>query len=188
MNIEDTRNFLTMLWSLFPNAPRISAEEKSATIAAWFYVLHKYSLSDVWESAQSVLHDKPTFIPTAFEILNRCEKTLIPEDFVDAEYKDLESKFIGSTKIYQSRNNYDYELSCLYRDLEGEKDAKRVNKLNECIQQNIDQKFIEKRLLVLYHEARIIAEAVYDQGQRERYSNDMKQLGFVDKFDNARLQ
>ncbi len=178
MNIEDTRNFLTMLWSLFPNAPKSSPDEKRATVAAWFCVLHEYTISDAWNAAQEVLREKPTFIPTAFEILNRCRKTVNPEDFVCSEYKDLESKYIGSTKIYQNRNNYDYELSCLYRELDGETDDEKIAVLNTRIRQNIDQRFIERRLLELYHEAHITAEAMYDQREKARYSADFKSLGF----------
>lgn len=179
MNIEETRNFLTMLWSLFPNAPRSSSDEKKATVAAWFYVLHEYSIGDVWIASQKVLYEKPVFIPTAYEILSRCHKTTNPERFLGDEYAELEKRFTGCTHIYQQSGNYDYELLRLHVDLDSESDEGRQNELRALILQNTEQRSIERRMDELFSAASNAALREYDNNERNKYSKDLIQLGFA---------
>lgn len=179
MNLQDTQTFLTMLWSLFPNAPKCDADSKKAMVSAWFYVLHEYTINDVWTAAQSALRDKPSFIPTAYEVLARCKKTLNPDLFLGSEYEDLESKFTGSTNLYQSHNNYDYELRCLCRELGDEHEKERIDEINGYIRHNIEQRNIDSRLSELLNAASEAAERAYDKAEQSRYYKDIQSLGWT---------
>ena len=181
MNINETQTFLTMLWSLFPNAPKCDADSKKAMIAAWFYVLHEYTLNDVWEGSQRVLRDKPSFIPNAFEILASCKKTVNPDAFLDSEYYDLEQKFTGSTHIYQQSCDYDYEIKRLL-DERNSADAGRAEEIDELIRQNIEQRSIEARLDDLFMTAQIAAEKAYSDKEFTKYAGDLKALGFTENL------
>lgn len=186
MNIEETRNFLTMLWSLFPNAPKVSPEEKKATVVAWFYVLHEYAIGDVWAASQAILHEKPIFIPTAFEILSRCRKTTNPNRFLGDEYAELENRFIGSTHIYQPNDDFDYEIFRLTRDQMEEKNEDSKEKLQHLIRQNVEQRNIHRRMDYLLTAALNAAESEYDRIEYSKYSKDLMQLGFSPVVQNTR--
>ncbi len=177
MNFQETQTFLTMLWSLFPNAPKCDAESKKAMVAAWFYVLHEYALNDAWKAASEALKDKPSFIPTAFEVLAKCKKTLNTDAFLGDEYHKLENVFIGSTSIYQNHCNFDYEIRCLRSELNHETDPEKISELESLIAQNEEQRFIEKRMFVLFRIACEEAERAYDENERKKYSQDLIKFG-----------
>ncbi len=181
MNINETQTFLTMLWSLFPNAPKCDADSKKAMIAAWFYVLHEFSLSDVWEGSQRVLRDKPSFIPNAFEILASCKKTVNPDAFLDAEYYNLEKRFTGSTHIYQQSSDYEYEIKRLYMERQS-CDESRAVEIDDLIRQNLEQQSLEDQMDELLMTAQIAAEKAYNDREFSKYSHDMKALGFSESL------
>lgn len=68
MTITETRRLLTIIWSLFPNAPRLTQEDKGAMAVAWFSLLYEYSFADVWFATRDCLSRKPNFIPSCPEI------------------------------------------------------------------------------------------------------------------------
>ena len=65
MNIEQTRQVLTYIWSTHPCAPKLEGDGKTATIASYFRILYKYSIEDVLEAVDRVCRESAAFIPSA---------------------------------------------------------------------------------------------------------------------------
>ena len=89
MNLIDTRQLLTMLWGLYPNAPKLSSDERDVMAMAWLAILYEYSLEDVWQATKKCVAHEPRFVPTAPEILKHCEKTLHIDRYLPQEYQEL---------------------------------------------------------------------------------------------------
>ena len=76
MNISQTQDLLSWLWSTFPNSKTLSADDKRGTVVAYFDELWQYSLEDVIAAARKALSAQPHFVPSSPEIENYCTKTI----------------------------------------------------------------------------------------------------------------
>lgn len=92
MTLNETKGFLSMLWSLYPNAPKLTAEDKALMAVSWFNLLYEFSLADVWEAAKRCFDIQPRFTPTAPEVRAQCRRTLNVESFLDASYDQLSER------------------------------------------------------------------------------------------------
>ena len=89
MNIAQTKQILSYIWSTHPSAPKYSDEGKTRIIASYFRVLYKYSVNDVLAAIDAVCADKPTFIPSAYEIEAKCEKSVYVDAYLPRKYHEL---------------------------------------------------------------------------------------------------
>lgn len=89
MNISQTRQILAYLWASHPGAPRYTDDDKMRTIAAFFRVLYGFSVDDVLKAVDAVCGDKPTYIPSAYEVLAKCKKSIDVDAYLPHEYHDL---------------------------------------------------------------------------------------------------
>lgn len=65
MNIQDTAQLLMMLWSAYPNAPRLSAEDQHFMTRTWAMLFAHYPQRDVWYATQWAMRDSPKWLPSA---------------------------------------------------------------------------------------------------------------------------
>lgn len=87
MNIEQTRQVLTYIWSTHPSAPKLEGDGKTATIASYFRILYKYSIEDVLEAVDRVCRESVTFIPSAYEIEAKCTRHVDVSAYLSMEYE-----------------------------------------------------------------------------------------------------
>ena len=175
MNLRETQQLLTMLWSLYPNAPKLSKDDKSVMAMAWLSVLYEYSRDDVWQAAKICIAAEPRFLPTAPEILKRCEKSLSVEHYLPREYVELTSQIDMSIEAERERRqlirimdqckDLDAEDKALYAKVKGEQAI--LKKINE-----------------MWKTARETAENVYAQAERAKLYEDgtaerLKQLSIL---------
>lgn len=172
MNIAQTRQIMSYIWSTHPSAPKFSDEDKVRTIASYFRVLYKFSIEDVLDAIDRVCRKSPTFIPSAYEIEAACVKTPNVEAFLPNEYHELDAQY----KEYQF---------CVYQDLiraecdmetaENDEDKKKAKLRFDGIRarMNIDDKLTE-----IYHHASMQAIEAYDAEQVQVARHDLRALGY----------
>ena len=76
MNIQETRNILAILWSYYPNAPKLDDSAAALMALSWARMFAEFSKLDVMNALQKAVKMSPKFVPTAPEILAHCTKTL----------------------------------------------------------------------------------------------------------------
>lgn len=156
MNIDETKALLSMIWSLYPNAPKLSPEDKAITAVSWFNLLYIFTLNDAWEGAKRCFKENPRFVPTAPEILKNTRKTLCVEKFIDDHYVDM-------MRSVDEEEEFVHQVIASY--------YKRKTSLNEeermalLIAQNNMNRLEAARLL--FNEAYEKAEQEYDRVVRE---------------------
>lgn len=101
MNIEQTRQILSYIWSTHPSSPKYTDSDKARTIAAYFRVLYKYAINDVLAAVDAVCLANPTFIPSAYEIEAKCQKTVNVDFYLPKRYHELDKEIY---KAEQFRN------------------------------------------------------------------------------------
>lgn len=92
MNIAQTRQVLTYIWSTHPSAPKLEGDGKTATIASYFRILYKYSIEDVLEAVDHVCRESATFIPSAYEIEAKCTRHVDVEAYLSREYEMISER------------------------------------------------------------------------------------------------
>jgi hypothetical protein len=108
MNISQTQDLLSWLWSKFPNGKTLSADDKRSTVVAYFDELWQYSLEDVIAAARKALSAQPHFVPSAPEIAHYCTKTIDYQKYLPREYAQLEKALadvesrINAFQFYQT--------------------------------------------------------------------------------------
>lgn len=175
MNLHETQQLLTMLWSLYPNAPKLSKDDKSVMAMAWLSVLYEYSREDVWMATKRCIAAEPRFVPTAPEILKRCEKTLHIERYLTPEYTELTGKIDLSIEAEMERRQL-IRLMDQCKELDPE-DRKLYAKVKA-------EQAIIKRIDTLWRAARETAENVYEQAEQAKLYEDgtitkLKQLSIL---------
>ena len=175
MNLRETQQLLTMLWSLYPNAPKLSKEDKNVMAMAWLSVLYEYSRDDVWMATKRCIAAEPRFVPTAPEILKRCEKTYHIEQYLPPEYDELSKKVDLSLEAERERRQL-IRIMDQCKELDAE-DRALYLKMKE------EQEII-KRIDHLWKTARETAENAYAQAERAKLFDDgaatkLKQLSII---------
>ena len=108
MNIAQTRQVMAYLWATHPSAPKYTDDDKARTIASYFRVLYKYSVNDVLAAVDAVCADKPTFIPSAYEIETKCVKTVNVDLYLSNKYHELGKKILRAEQ-YRAEKEPEYK-------------------------------------------------------------------------------
>lgn len=155
MNIDQTRQVLSYLWATHPNAPKLTANDKTRTIAAFFRVLYKFTQSDVLNAVDKACERAPSYIPSAYEIAGVCVKTCDTDQFLPDEYKALAKENEGNFyREYELRN----ALNALKQARSEDERAACEEKYNT-ISAWIDR---DERMSELFRRAAEAAEKYYD--------------------------
>lgn len=158
MNINECRQCLSYIYSTHPNAPTLTKEDKTRMVAAYFRVLYKYTLNDVLSAIDRFCQDKPSYIPTAYEIESRVVKTLDIERFLPAEYWQLDKELYQ----YKAENIYalQADLRVKYRLSGNEQEKERLKHEFEACEKRQEN---DKRRAELYSEAEQKALIYYNE-------------------------
>ena len=170
MNISETRQLLTMIWSLFPNAPKLSQADKEAMVIVWIDLLYPYKPQDVWLAVKRCVEREPRFVPSAPEIKANVSKTLDWDKHKSAECLALEKKFeeLGGELEPNEMLYEKYRLEDMrkYGEEITEEDLAQWNAMLERSQ-------MSKMLRNKYHrEAEIKALEAYDREVKEKLIED----------------
>lgn len=114
MNISQTQDLLSWLWSKFPNGKTLSADDKRSTVVAYFDELWQYSLEDVIAAVRKALAAQPHFVPSAPEIAHYCTKTIDVEKYLPREYAQLEKALAAAKAKYQAFEVYSVNSDILH--------------------------------------------------------------------------
>lgn len=181
MTLNETRMFLTQLWCAFPSAPRLSNEDREATVVVWFSVLKDFCIRDVWFAAEKAIQKNCRFIPSVYEIRKECVAHPDIEMFVTKEYSDLQESMKGYSHYYSDipfvENRF---LIC---ELEHAVDLKRIEEIKSALLLNQNELEKEERLRVLYKEAEEKAMDYYHKTEAARYMEDAMKLGLATRYE-----
>lgn len=179
MNLRETKQLLTMLWSMYPNAPKLSKEDKEIMAMAWLTCLYEYSLEDVWKAVKKCVEREPRFIPTAPEVQKRTEKDYKVEKYLTQEYEDLNRLIDRSitTEIGRERRLREFKVR-----IENKKELTEEEK--EIFEKDKIDSEISKRIDKLWNEAYEEARIAYEQRERAKLADDgmmteLKRLAIV---------
>ena len=115
MNVFETTQVLAMLWSMYPNAPKLNETDTQLMALSWASIFAKFSQADVWKACVKAMKESPTFVPTAPQIVRLCEKTLAAASFPDvciARYCLEHNAALADKALYERIvNDYDRALS-----------------------------------------------------------------------------
>ena len=167
MNLRETQQLLTMLWSMYPNAPKLSRDDKEVMATAWLGLLFEYSLEDVWKAVRQCFEHEPRFLPTAPEVLKRCSKDYKIERYLPPEYETLCGKVDLSMRAEIDRENL--ERSLLNRqEAKGGLDAED----RELLEGVRKEKEIIRQIDRIWSEASTTARIAYEQAERAKLADD----------------
>lgn len=194
MNISQTQQVLSYIWSTHPSAPKYSDEGKTRIIASYFRILYKYSIDDVLEAVDRVCRESSTFIPSAYEIEAKCTKHVDIEAYLSSEYElvlerleKAEARRREFEPLYYSAFKQRSELlgNKIYSFMSDDEKAALATKvapfeaviakysdlLDECQQ-------LKARKEELYNRASWEACDAYDRAQAQMAHNDLCSLGY----------
>lgn len=163
MNLKETKQLLTMLWSMYPNAPKLTREDKEVMAIAWLSILYMYSLADVWKGVKKCIENEPRFVPTAPEVLQNCEFSYDIERYLSPEY-DHELKGVD---LGHSEDNRRWRALEYFKNHEPETDEEKqlyekVKKEDERLSKNSE----------LWGKAYDEAKNAYDEEERQKLIED----------------
>lgn len=176
MNRQETARLLTIVWSLYPNAPKMTREDKEAMVMAWLALLYEYALNDVWEAVKECMEHEPRFVPTAPEVLTRCRKSYAVERYLPKEY----AKLCATVDMTAAAEGTRVSLERMLRHAEashGLADWER-EQLEGIERERATIREIER----MWNEAAETARIAYEQGERAKLAEDgatLKQLALV---------
>lgn len=161
MNLRETQQLLTMLWSLYPNAPKLSKDDKEVMAMAWLTILYEYSLQDVWQAVLKCFEHESRFVPTAPDVLKRCEKNYHIERYLPAKYYELQNNIDLSSKAEFRRQRILLRNSASLDEEERQQFERAKTE-----QQHI------KEMDAMWREAEQTAQVAYDQIERSKLADD----------------
>ena len=167
MNLRETQQLLTMLWSMYPNAPKLTREDKENMAMAWLGLMYEYSLEDVWKAVKMCFEREPRFVPTAPEVLKNCTKDYKTERFLPPEYEELSQQVDLTFDAEVRRENTERALRIMKRNQGGLDDGER--QMLEKIEQ---EKAIIKEIERMWNEAYNTARIAYEQAERAKLADD----------------
>lgn len=192
MNIAQTQQVLSYIWSTHPSAPKYSDEGKTRIIASYFRILFKYDIQDVLAAVDAVCRESATFIPSAYEIEAKCQKHVDVERFLGDEYReaarrleDAEARRIALEPEYdcafKARSElYLGKIISFMTDEEKAEFYAKVAPLNAVIRQYEDLSEechqLKDRKDELYSLALWEAYEAYDRAQAQLAHNDLCSL------------
>lgn len=167
MNLRETQQLLTMLWSMYPNAPKLTRDDKEVMATAWLGLMFEYSIEDVWKAVKQCFEHEPRFLPTAPEVLKRCSKDYKIERYLPTEYEELCQKVDLTMNAEIRRDNMETALRRRQRE-KGELDDEEQQML-ETIEK---EKSIIKQIDQIWNEASNTARIAYEQTERAKLADD----------------
>lgn len=177
MNLRETKQLLTMLWSMYPNAPKLSRDDKEVMAMAWVGLMYEFALEDVWKAVKQCFEREPRYIPTAPEVLSKCTKDYKTERFLPKEYEELEETIDRSWAATVNRESIYKQLS--QKDVESLDDEQKslYNKV-------VKERETDRRLDKMWDEAYNTARVAYEQAERAKLTEDeatqrLKQLAII---------
>lgn len=199
MNIQQTQQVLSYIWSTHPSAPKYSEDGKMRTVAAYFRVLYQYSVEDVLEAVDRICRESPTFIPSAYEIEKRCTKHIDVEAYLPKEYEVLEDRleeaeakrlalkedyqtaFCARTEImreYGSTQFFDEAKQAARREEYREKCAPHESVIEQYSEISDECGRLKARRDELLNRATWAAQDAYDKQQTQMAHKDLCSLGY----------
>lgn len=199
MNIAQTRQVLSYLWSTHPSAPKFGDEDKMRTVAAYFRVLYPYSVEDVMAAVDLVCRESPTFLPSAYEIEKRCERRIDVDAYLPREYElvtdrieDADTKRLALEPEYREAFRARDELMkefglFFYYDKEKQADRELEFKqkcasfdavIDRYYEASDECRRLRERRDELYKRATWEAQDAYDKQQAQLAHNDLCALGY----------
>lgn len=194
MNIQQTQQVLSYIWSTHPSAPKYSEDGKMRTVAAYFRVLYQYSVEDVLDAVDRVCRESATFIPSAYEIEAKCTKHADIEAYLSSEYElvlerleKAEARQREFEPLYDSafRQRSNLLGGVIFNLMSDEKKAElaaKVAPFDEVIEQYYDMgeecRQLRARKEELYNRASWEAYDAYDRAQAQLAHNDLCSLGY----------
>ena len=194
MNIQQTQQVLSYIWSTHPSAPKYSEDGKVRTVAAYFRVLYQYSVEDVLEAVDRICRESPTFIPSAYEIEAKCTRHVDIEAYLSSEYElvldrleKAEARQREFEPLYDSafRQRSNLLGGVIFNLMSDEKKAElaaKVAPLDEVIERYYDMgeecRQLKARKEELYNRASWEAYDAYDRAQAQLAHNDLCSLGY----------
>lgn len=191
MNLEQTRQLLSFLWSKFPNGRALSVEDKQMTAIAYFDELWEYSLQDAIAAARKALKEQPHFIPSAPEIAHHAVKSLeahryYPQELddvqrrierleaeIDAEKSSYYQAFQAMVKLTSSTPEY------LMNDIQLYEKKRLQSEIDSHLEKSNELWRLKTRMKLLIQQAFNLAEEAYDREQIELSRNDFKRIGWI---------
>lgn len=167
MNLRETQQLLTMLWSMYPNAPKLSRDDKEVMATAWLGLLYEFSLEDVWKAVKQCFENEPRFIPTAPEILKRCSKNYKTELYLPKEYESLTQQVDLTFNAMVQRDNLERALMVRKRDRGGLDEGEK-----EMLADIQREKEIISKIERMWNEASDTARIAYEQAERAKLADD----------------
>lgn len=76
MNICETKMLLSILWSMYPNAPKFNNDAVEMMALSWATVLGEFSKEDALKAMHKAASESPKFVPTAMEVRQYCQKSI----------------------------------------------------------------------------------------------------------------
>ena len=197
MNIVQTRQLLSFLWSKFPNSRALSVEDKQMTTLAYFDELWQYSLQDALDAARCALREQPHFVPSATEIAHYAHKTFDPTAYLSPEYAktqaqidQLEQKLIDERPAYEAafEARADLNSGVIVNLMSPEKRARfqaEYDRLTTIIEAYLDLN--DERLRIVQKKAALWQAAIsdaslaYNSTESALANQDFQQLGWIER-------
>lgn len=172
MNLSQTRQVLSYLWTTHPSAPKLTDDDKMRSVASYFRVLYRFAIDDVLDAVDKACRKSPSFVPSAYEIEAECAKNPNVEPYLPREYYELDEQF----KEYACCYYQDLYLAQSQRDLaETDEEREKCQKRVDGIRARMD---IEVRMHDIYDRALSKAINDYDRQQADNASHDLRMLGY----------
>lgn len=139
MNINETKQALSYIYSTHPHAPKLTHDDKTRMVYAYFRVLYKYDLQDVLNAIDSASRES-AFCPSAYDIERHMEISINPADYLPDNYKG----FMPRMNLYSEINRKVLE----YYSCEEEHDKKQLYNEIERLQNCIDEIEFARKLWI----------------------------------------
>ncbi len=191
MNIAQTQQLLSFLWSKFPNSRTMTADDKRMTVLAYFDELWPFSLQDSINGARKALKAQPHFVPSAPEIAHYCDKTYDAKQYLSPEYDLITTQLATTCKLAEEfKPKHDaafLERSALCIEKPessmSESEKETYNSLTKTIDEYLnilsECKILERQQKRLLAEAEWRAADAYDAAERRNATNDFKSIGWA---------
>ena len=141
MDINETKQALSYIYSTHLNAPKLSADDKKRVVMSYFRVLYKYSLHDVLCGIDKASGTDKGFVPTPYDIEKCIDISINPDLFLPDEYFTLDSECAEYKGVslpalyYQARAEYNLAENTQDKENLGEvlRRIKRRMEINQII-------------------------------------------------------
>lgn len=166
MTLSQTKTLLSYIWSAIPCAPRMDDADKKRIAAAYCITLHEYSADDVMQATVECCRGT-TFVPSAFDILSHCRKTIHFEDYFTDEYHDALNELSAIDERLREKR---LVAECAIKARANGREITDSDKstLDDYLDLLATKKALEGNLDVMETRANVAAMLAYDAEQRRQ--------------------